>query len=105
MSNQHHVVSLYITDICLLVSILFTVSLIFKTSPQVARGVCDSRSRLKFKLIYNPLFFHSVCRNAVPSLYFEPQSNLLKKLEGLIYSDKSLNITVYVCYSVRVKGE
>ena len=77
------------------VSILCTVSLIFQMSPWVARGVCDFRRRLKFKLIYSPswppgqewqsplsprfgyplwcfnfFFLHSVRWNAVPSLYF-----------------------------------
>ena len=144
MWNQH-IVSLYITDICLpevlcflgvdmnylqirlcelgkslgapvfgfswtiltfvVVSILFTVSLIFQTSSRVARGVCDSWRRLKFKLFYSALFFclveaviwfghppwlciffsHSVCWNAVPPpLYFEPKPNLSKTIEGLL---------------------
>ena len=38
------------------VSILFTVSMIFLTSPRVERGVCYSRRRLQFKLVYSPLF-------------------------------------------------
>ena len=99
----------------IVVSILFTVSLTFKTPPQVPKGICDSRRRLKFKLVYlySPLFFlrlieggdhhchgdldvpcdvafflllfffHSVCRNAAPSLYFEPKPNLSKTIEGL----------------------
>ena len=142
---SQHIVSLYITDICLpevlcflgvdmnylkirlcelgkslgapvfgfswtiltfvVVSILFTVSLIFQTSSRVARGVCDSWRRLKFKLFYSALFFlpgwgcdliwastvtlhffsHSVCWNAVPPpLYFEPKPNLSKTLKGLL---------------------
>ena len=37
------------------VSILFTVSLIFQTSPRVARGACDSQRWLKFKLVFSRL--------------------------------------------------
>ena len=130
---SQHIVSLYVTDICLLevlcflevdmnylqtrlcelkksfvVSILFTVSLIFQTSPWVARGICDSWRRLKFKFFYSSLFlppgwawrsplwfdlgihcdfaffFLSVCGNAVPPLYFQPKPNLSKTLEGLL---------------------
>ena len=80
------------------VSIPFTVSLIFQMFPWVARGVCDFRRQLKFKLIYSPLlaarwrmgiatvtviwvspgvtvqffFFTHVCWNTFPSLYFKP---------------------------------
>ena len=78
------------------------------TSPRVARGVCDSWRRLKFKLFYSPpffppgwgwrsplwfdlgihcdvaFFFLSVCGNAVPPLYFQPKPNLSKTLEGLL---------------------
>ena len=93
------------------VFIPFTVSLIFQTSPQVARGVCDLWRRLKLKLVYSPLFFpacwrmanaavrgliwaspvtlhfffHSSCvlKRCSP-LYFEPKPNLSKTLEGLL---------------------
>ena len=53
-------------------------------------------------------FFYSVCRNAAPSLYFEPKPNLSKTLEGLLMRLiiivntilwlTSLNITICVCY-------
>ena len=50
------------------VSILFTVSLIFHTSPRVARGVCDLWRRLKFKLVYSPLFFPALLRMAMAAV-------------------------------------
>ena len=103
----------------IVVSIMFTVSLIFQTSPRVAKGVCDSWRQLKFKLFCSPLFSrlveaviwfgHPLWRCIFfPTLYFEPKPNLFKTLEGLlmrlvifvntIFQLKSLNITVSVCY-------
>ena len=100
------------------VSIPFTVSLIFQMSPWVARGVCDFRRRLKFRLIYSPLlaaclvedgdchchhdlgipcdgsnfFLHSVCWNAVLSLHFKPKPKLI--FEG---TSKFACETCYFC--------
>ena len=104
----------------IVVSIMFTVSLIFQTSPRVAKGVCDSWRQLKFKLFCSPLFFPPgwgcdlIWASTVtlhfffPTLYFEPKPDLFKTLEGLlmrlvifvntIFQLKSLNITVSVCY-------
>ena len=103
----------------IVVSIMFTVSLIFQTSPRVAKGVCDSWRQLKFKLFCSPLFSrlveaviwfgHPLWRCIFfPTLYFEPKPDLFKTLEGLlmrlvifvntIFQLKSLNITVSVCY-------
>ena len=79
-------------------------------SPWVARGVCDFRRRLKFRLIYSPLlaaclvedgdchchhdlgipcdgsnfFLHSVCWNAVLSLHFKPKPKSSKALQSLL---------------------
>ena len=101
----------------IVVSILFTVSLTFKTPPQVRKGICDSRrgNSSQFTCTVHS-FFHSVCRNAGPSLYFEPKPNLSKTIEGLpmrliIIVNTILQLTSLTEYysmrslRVRVKGE